>query len=154
MPEDVDRMKKISGLYKGYKAQVSLEMLLIVTFLFVTLIPLVLYMYNIFSKESWKVDIQQSQSVIANLVDYSNKLTAGGEYASATILLYFPSKVKNLTTVGRAIIITSDIPQLGVIDQVALAKVPINATLQDWSYITGMQQVHLNYSGGTVYIYR
>jgi hypothetical protein len=109
-------------------------------------------MYNLFSKESWKVDMQQSQSVISSLVDYSNKLSVGGENASVVLMLYFPSNVKNLTTVRNAVILTSDISQLGVIDQVALAEVPVNASMQDWSYITGMQNIHMKYCHDTVYI--
>ncbi|MEM2974133.1 MAG: hypothetical protein QW112_00690, partial [Candidatus Micrarchaeia archaeon] len=68
-------------------------------------------------------------------------------------MLYFPSKVKNFTTSGRRVSVSVDIPLLGTVDQVALAKQSI-VQLGDWEGISGMQRIHFNYSRGVVYIYR
>jgi len=159
---DVDDMKQTlnhacDGLLSSLnasKGQVSLEMLLIVTFLMMTLIPLIAYMYNIFSEDIWKVDIQQAQSVVEKIAEYSDKLSMGGEGASTQFIVYFPSKVKNFTTVGRAIIISTETPSLGQIDQVAITKGSVNSSLVSWEGIGGMQRIYMNYSHGIVYIYR
>ena len=143
------------------KGQVALEMLLIIIFLFITLLPLVFYMYSILTEEAWRVDIQHIQSVAVKIVEYADKLSAGGDGATTQISLYFPSKVINVTTNGTILAISAEVPILGVIDQVAIAKQPL-VLLPDeaaWNGISGMQRIYFNYSvgaGGTgkVYIYR
>ena len=133
--------------------QVSLELLLIVTFMFVTLVPLIYFIYNIISDDAWKIEIQQTQTIVGKIVEYSDKLPMGGEGATIEAMLYFPSGVINFTTYNHVIVVTTDIPRLGIIDQVALAKEPV-VRLGNWDDMAGMQRVHFNYSHGTVYIYR
>ena len=137
--------------------QVSLELLLIVTFMFITLVPLVYYIYNIVSEDSWKIEIQQTQTIVNKIVEYADKLPAGGEGATVEATLYFPSGVINFSTYNTVVVVTTEIPKLGAIDQVALAKEPI-VKLGNWGDeslpLAGMQRVHFNYSHGTVYVYR
>ena len=150
--KDVDNMNMT--LQKDYlKGQVSLEMLLIITFLFMTLLPLVFYMYTIFTEEAWRVDIQHIQSVAVKIVEYSDKISSGGEGAAAQISLYFPSKVRNISTNNTVFSISAEVPVLGVIDQVAIAKQPL-VLLGDWNMPSGMQRIYFNYSAGKVYLYR
>jgi len=144
-----------SGHHAGgtSSGQMSLELLLIVTFMFITLVPLVYYIYNIVSEDSWKIEIQQTQTVVGKIVEYSDKLPMGGEGSTIEATLYFPSSVVNFTTYGNVIVLTTDVPRLGIIDQVALAQEPV-VRLGNWDDIAGMQRVHFNYSHGTVYVYR
>ena len=133
--------------------QVSLELLLIVTFMFVTLVPLIYFIYNIISEDAWKIEIQQTQTIVSKIVEYSDKLPMGGEGSTTEAMLYFPSNVINLSTYNNVVVVTTNVPRLGIIDQVALAKEPV-VKLGNWDDIAGMQRVHFNYSHGTIYIYR
>ncbi|MEM2974132.1 MAG: hypothetical protein QW112_00685, partial [Candidatus Micrarchaeia archaeon] len=62
-----------------FVGQVSLEMLIIIAFLFIALIPLIFYIYNIIAESAWKIDVQQAQSVVVKIIEYSDKLALGGE---------------------------------------------------------------------------
>lgn len=137
--------------------QVSLELLLIVTFMFVTLVPIVYFIYNLVSEDSWKIEIQQTQTIVGKITEYADKLPMGGEGSTIETTLYFPSSVVNFSTYNNVVVVTANIPALGIIDQVALAKEPI-VKLGNWGDeslpLAGMQRVHFNYSHGSVYIYR
>jgi hypothetical protein len=146
----------LKNQHKFFRAQVSLEMLMMIIFLFITMVPLIYYMYAIFAEQAWKVDIQQANAVINKIVEYSDKLAAGGEGSVWQISLYFPSKVKNITASGGMIALSMDVPNLGIIDQVAIAKEPIvlGGNPADWNDIGGMQLIKMNYSRGNITLYR
>jgi len=147
------------GLFSEQRGQASLELLLIVGFLFITLIPLVMYMYNVLSEDVWQVDVQQSQSLVNKLAESAEKVAAGGDNATTELFLYFPTNVRNFTIFDRAIIISTEVPRLGIIDQVAVSNVPVGLSPNNptcWAGVGGMQRVHLIYSGENdrVYVYR
>jgi hypothetical protein len=92
------------------------------------------------------------------IVEYADKISSGGDGATTQISLYFPSKVRNISTNNTVLSISAEVPILGVIDQVAVAKQPLKLLPDDaaWDGVSGMQRIYFNYSEmtGTVYIYR
>lgn len=133
--------------------QVSLEMLLVLSFLLVFFVPLIIYVYTIANQDTYKLDLQQASAAASAITDAANRLFANGDGSITTISVYIPSRAKNVSAKGRELSITIDAPGIGEIDQVSVADV--NLTLAgEWQYSSGANRLLLNYSKGTVYIVR
>lgn len=138
------------------KGQVSLELLLIVGFLLVIMVPIIAIAYSAIYSETWRLDVRQSDTVAKSIADAADKLELAGEGASMQYRVYLPSRVKEVkVAAGRVLVFVVETPQLGDIEQVALADV--NITLDpavQWKDVQGTQVLLMSYSKGNVRITR
>ncbi|MCS7109253.1 MAG: hypothetical protein NZ903_00450 [Candidatus Micrarchaeota archaeon] len=137
------------------KGQVMFETLMIVSLLLLILIPTVVYILTVLSKEAWKTDSNQAYSTLIKIVSISNKLTLLGNGSSSVESIFLPSSVEKLETAGggREIFIVLSGPRNIKMEVVVLSNVPIilNET-QDWSKIKGAQSFIFTVKDGNVVI--
>jgi uncharacterized protein (UPF0333 family) len=143
---DVEQIETLSG-------QVSLEMLLVMSFLLLFFVPILTYVYTITSQDTWKLDLQQANAATSMLIDTANQLIAAGDGSATTISIYLPSRLTNITTNGRELVLELAAPKLGEIDQVSLADANISL-VGNWQSPSGISRILLNYSNGSVQISR
>lgn len=135
--------------------QVSLEMLLIVGFLLMIIVPIIALAYSAIYGETWRLDVKQSDTVAQSIVSAANKLEFAGEGASMQYTVYLPSRVKKVkVAANRVLVLVVDTPHFGEIDQVAIADVNITLVPPVWEDVQGTQVLLMNYSKGTVRITR
>lgn len=135
------------------KGQVALETLIVVGFLFIFLIPLTVYVSQIFASDAWKLDAQQASAAVRRIVSISNKLSIGGEGSSATENIFLPTSVDSIQAVNRSLTIKLDARHLGIIDQTAVADVELELNpANDWNTVGGFLPLSMNYTNGKVRI--
>ena len=135
------------------KGQVALETLVVVGFLFLFLIPLVVYVSQIFSSEAWKLDSQQASAAVGRIVGVANKLSIGGEGSSSTENIFLPTSAEELVVSNKSVTVKIDAKALGIIDQTAIADVEIQLNpASNWTDIGGFNLISLNYTAGKVLI--
>ncbi|MCX8202560.1 MAG: hypothetical protein N3G74_02015 [Candidatus Micrarchaeota archaeon] len=137
------------------KGQIMLEMLIIVSFLLLILIPTVIYILSVLSTESWKTDSNQAYSTLTKIVSVSNKLSMLGNGSSSTETMFLPSSVQRLNTSsdGREIYIVLNGPKSMRMEVVVPSNVPIQLnSSHDWSNVRGAQSFIFLVQNGVVII--
>ncbi len=104
------------------KGQVSVELLIILGFFMIILIPLIVFAFDTLTKENWKISLQRDRDVLKGLATSANELVMIGKNNSAKYTAYFSSGVKNLTSIGNVLILKEEIPYIGEIDQVVILE--------------------------------
>jgi uncharacterized protein (UPF0333 family) len=133
------------------RGQVSMESLLMIGFLLLLLIPIFGYTLGMLANESWKLDVQQASVATKRITAIANRLAMGGEGTFSTETVFIPSSVTNITTQDKEITIFIDAKELGVIEQSAVADVPLYLNpASNWTNIHGMNIILMNVSGGNV----
>jgi len=133
--------------------QVATETLLVIGFLFLFLVPLLIYVFSILSADSWKMDAEQSRATVVRIVNIANKISLGGEGTSAAETVFLPQSVSELKSNGTALIIRINTRDFGIIDEVAMADVPIILDpTKDWTDVKGTSMLYLNITGGNVWL--
>jgi len=138
------------------RGQVAVEMLIIVSFLIMLLLPIIMAVFNVFSTETWKLDVEKTDAVAQTISETADRLVISGEGSISSVSIFIPSRVKKIEVKNNAIIFLIDLPELGTIDVVELLNNDINFQLvgptKDWEEISGMQNIMLNYSDGVIYL--
>jgi uncharacterized protein (UPF0333 family) len=133
------------------RGQVSMESLLMIGFLLLLLIPILGYTLGMLANESWKLDAQQANVAVNRIASIANRLAMGGEGTFSTETVYIPSSVMNITTQGKEITFLIDAKEMGIIEQSAVAEVPLYLNpASNWTNIHGMNIILMNVSGGNV----
>ena len=136
---------------KCSRGQVSMESLLMIGFLLLLLVPILGYTLGMLANESWKLDAQQASVAVNRIASIANRLAMGGEGTFSTETVFIPSSVLNITTHGKEITFFIDAKEMGMIEQSAVAEVPLNLNpASNWSNIHGMNIIRMNVSGGSV----
>jgi len=128
------------------RGQVSMESLLMIGFLLLLLIPILGYTLGMLANESWKLDAQQASVAVNRIASIANRLVMGGEGTFSTETVFIPSSVMNITTHGKEITFFIDAKEMGIIEQSAVADVPLALNLVDsnWTNIHGMNILIMN----------
>jgi hypothetical protein len=137
----------------GRTGQVSVELLVVIAFIMMVLVPILAIGYNALYGETWRLDVSQSGNVATAIVKIANNLAITGEGSSTTFTAYLPSRIREIKSAGREITFVVDTPNLGYVDQVAVADV--NIVLDpavNWESITGTFVLTLRYANGRVFI--
>jgi len=135
--------------------QISVELLVVIGFLMLVLIPILSIGYNAIYGETWRLDVRQSGTVATAIVTAANHLALAGEGSTTTYTVYLPSRVRELKTNNKELTITVDTPQLGLVDQVAVADVKLQLDpAYNWEDTTGTYLLKLSYVNGRVFITR
>ncbi len=148
------RSQKKPGFLQG---QVATETLLIIGFLFLFLIPLLVFVFGILSADSWKLDTVQAKATATRLVNVANKVALGGEGTSTVETVFIPSSVSEIAVNGSELIFKINTQDLGVIEEVAIADVQLvlnPAAPNNWTQVKGTSVFVINYSGGKVWLSR
>jgi len=133
------------------RGQVSMESLLMIGFLLLLLIPILGYTLGMLANESWKLDVQQASVATRRITAIANRLAMGGEGTFSTETVFIPSSVTNIATQDNEITFFIDAKELGVIEQSAIADVPLYLNpASNWTNIHGMNIILMNVSGGNV----
>ncbi|VVB73383.1 Uncharacterised protein [uncultured archaeon] len=142
------RRHRATGSYSG---QVSMESLLMIGFLLLLLIPVLGYTLGMLANESWKLDAQQANVAVKRIASIANRLSMGGEGTFSTETVFIPSSVRSIWTSGNEITMVVDAKALGLIEQSAVADVPLALNPDsNWTNINGMNIILMNVSGGRV----
>jgi uncharacterized protein (UPF0333 family) len=102
------------------RGQASVELLIILGFFMIVLIPIIIFAFNVSIKENWKISLQRDRDALTGLAKSANDLVAIGKDNSAVYTVYFSSSVKNLTSIKNVLILKEEIPEVGDIDQVVI----------------------------------
>lgn len=132
---------------QGIKGQVTLELLIVSSFLLIILIPTLIYILSVLSAESWKTDSQQAYATLTKIISISNKIAILGEGSSTSETVYLPSSVKsiNVSNNNKEMFIILEPGNIGKIEVVAYSNV--NITLdpnKNWSNVRGAQTLIFN----------
>jgi hypothetical protein len=135
--------------------QAATEMLLIIGFLFLLLIPLLTYVFGILSNDSWKMDSEQARAMALRLTNVANKIALAGEGTSTAESVFVPSSVKEIQAINNTLIFKVGTKELGTIDELAVADVPLVLDpTNDWTQVRGNYIVYMNLTGGAVWLSR
>lgn len=144
------------------RGQVSTEMLIVIAFFLLIMIPVVGIALSAAYSETWRLDVRQSDTVVKAITNAADKLKVAGEGATMQYTAYFPSRVKELKTKtspitgNNVLTVIIETPQFGDIEQVAVADVNITlaGNQNQWKEdnIRGVQVLSLKYSKGNVTI--
>lgn len=135
------------------KGQIALESLLIVGFLFVFLIPLLVYVSSILASESWKIDAEQGNVAVRRLADVASKLALSGPGSSSLETVFLPSSTSKMSVNGTVLIVTIDTRNFGPINQAAVAdsRLVLNAA-SDWENVRGTNIIQVENIGGQIWL--
>ena len=144
--------KKIKDV-KNIRGQITLELLIISSFLLIILIPTLIYIFSVLSRESWKVDSQQAYATLTKIISISNKLSILGEGSRTSETVYLSSSVKsiNVSNDKKELFIVLEPAVVGRMEVVAISNV--NITLdptKDWSNVKGAQTLIFNVTNGEI----
>ena len=137
------------------KGQIMLEMLIIVSFLLIILIPTIIYILSVLSTESWKTDANQAYSTLTKIVSISNKLAMFGNGSTTSEHIFLPSSVKriNVSSHSSELFITLAGPKYVDMDIVVPTEVEIQLnSSQDWTNVRGTQAFRFVVENGIVTI--
>jgi uncharacterized protein (UPF0333 family) len=133
------------------RGQVSMESLLMIGFLLLLLIPILGYTLGMLANESWKLDAEQASVATRRIVSIANRLAMGGEGTFSTETVFIPSSVMRIATQDNEITFFVDAKALGVVEESAVADVPLGLNPDsNWTNIHGMNVILMNVSGGRV----
>lgn len=96
----------MKGCYKKSKAQVSMEYLLVMGFVFLTLVPIVIIYAEESRSMTTQVQVNQLYKVSRKITEKSEEIYYLGSPSKAVVKFYMPDKVTNVTIANRTIIFT------------------------------------------------
>lgn len=138
-------MMLVAGMGRGEHAQVSMEYLMVVAFVFIVIMPFLVYFVTQSNSSAGDISSAQVSQIARKLVENAEKVYAFGEPTTLTLQVYMPANVESVAISGREIVFYTG----G--SSTAVEMFPMNVS-GNFSVGEGIHRIRLQAVGGAVVI--